>query len=608
MQLFQDLEPFSSVATKNLNITNNSKMKNVIFVLLTILLAFGCQKEPVDIITETPIINPPKTEISGSLFGKVTNESGDNLKDAIIQYNGKVILTDENGEFSIDDSTLFSDGTYIQVMKDGYFNGSRKIYATENQNYLHVQLIEKILLGTIIGSDGGIIEVEQAQIDLPAGTYMDINGLAYSGDINVFAKWLDPSKEETYLEMPGDLTGVDQNGELKALATFGMIAVELEDQNGQKVNLPENTKAMIQLPVPEELVSAAPETIPLWHFDDSYGTWVEEGQASLINNLYVGEVGHFSFWNCDIPVDLIEISGKVLINGNPSIGVKIKVFDQKTYYIVQSYTNNEGVFVSQVPQDGVFSITVYDACGTQLDVSNYGPYSVDSDIGTKHIEAKLGSFSLSGQIINCTATSLGRSFVVLDLGESTYAYTVDDEDSYRIELNDCTVSEASIYTVDIENKTRSKTHELSLFGHTLQNLESCNIIEEDSILTRSIPAILYDKMDWGFAFGLNYYLDSYSIVEFEENDGLTKYVYTINVIDWLSADKFVEGVFTFKEGEKEADYVINFSQGFAAEGTCDIIDDPIGRILTDTSTYITVTDVNIYPGDINEVYFAFRIN
>lgn len=592
----------------NLNISKKSKMKNVIFVLLTILLVFGCQKEVVDIVTETPIINPPKTEISGSILGKVTNETGDNLKGAVVQYNGKVIMTDDNGEFSIDNSTLFSDGTYIKVIKDGYFNGSRKIYATENQNYLRVQLIEKNLLGSINGVDGGIIQVDQAQVDLPAGTYVDINGLAYSGEIKVYAKWLDPSKEDTSVEMPGDLTGVDQNGDLKALATFGMIAVELEDQSGDKLNLPEESKATIHLPVPAELISAAPETIPLWHFDETNGTWIEEGQASLINDVYVGDVGHFSFWNCDIPFVPIEISGKILLNGNPSVGVRIKVFDQNTYYTANSYTNNEGVFVSQIPEDGLLTITVYDACGGQLDVSDYGPFSVDSNIGTKNIEANLGSFSISGQIASCSPGGLGRSYVVLDLGRTKYAYTVDDDNSYRIELDDCTLSEANIHTVDIDNLTKSTTHDLNLFGHTLQDLESCEPIEQDSFLTRSVPAILYDKMDWGFALGFNYLLDAYNVAEFAEDDGSTKFVYTVNVIDWFSADKFVEGTFTFKEGDEEADYIITLPEGFTAEGTCDIIDDPEGRILSDTSVDITVTDPNIYPGNINEVYFAFRID
>jgi len=366
--------------------------------------------------------------------------------------------------------------------------------------------------------------------------------------------------------------------------------------------------ATIHMPVPAEFLHTAPETIPLWHFDESNGTWVEEGQAQLINNTYVGEVGHFSFWNCDIPVDPIEISGKVLLNGNPSIGVKVKVYDETSYYAVNSFTNEEGIFVSQVPQDGNLKIIVYDACGTQLQTNNYGPFSMDSDIGTISIEAELGSFSISGQITACSPNILGTSFIVLDFDDTSYAYLVDENNSYKIELADCTISEASIYSIDIENKIKSETQELSLFGHTIQNLETCESTDRDSIFYRSVPAVVYDKMDWGYALGFNYLLEGYTLAESKESDGSITYIYTIEIIDWLSGILGMEGTFTFKKGDDEANYIIKFPQGFSAEGNCKIIDDPLGRILTDRSTNIIVTDPDIYPGNISEVYFATRID
>ena len=42
-------------------------------------------------------------------------------------------------------------------------------------------------------------------------------------------------------------------------------------------------------------------------------------------NEYSGEVGHFSFWNCDAPFPLVEICGKVITSdGTAPLNVLIR--------------------------------------------------------------------------------------------------------------------------------------------------------------------------------------------------------------------------------------------------------------------------------------------
>lgn len=64
-------------------------------------------------------------------------------------------------------------------------------------------------------------------------------------------------------------------------------------------------------PIPETMRDNPPPTIPLWYFDDESGLWVEEGIATLQGDVYVGEVGHFSWHNLDVPAERVSISGKV---------------------------------------------------------------------------------------------------------------------------------------------------------------------------------------------------------------------------------------------------------------------------------------------------------
>ena len=159
---------------------------------------------------------------------------------------------------------------------------------------------------------------------------MDVDGNEYSGEVKVFAKYLDPSKLETLEEMPGDLTGVDSEGNMMGLTSFGMLAVELTSQDNNEVYLPVGEKARITMPVPADLLGHAPETIPLWHFDEEIGTWLEEGSAQLVGDQYVGEVEHFSFWNCDYPYELVNLKGFVVIDGIGGESLYLKVTDQVT--------------------------------------------------------------------------------------------------------------------------------------------------------------------------------------------------------------------------------------------------------------------------------------
>ena len=172
-----------------------------------ILAISSCKDTEVDVTTNTPIVNPPTTEVDGSLNGKVVNADGDGIADVEISLYGNRTSTDADGNFSYTNVGLFEDGTYVQASKEGYFNGSRKFYATEDASYVQIQLIDKVLTEQISTASGGAVVFETATVDLPSGDYIDVNGQAYAGTVNVYATWLDPTLDATFERMPGDLTG-----------------------------------------------------------------------------------------------------------------------------------------------------------------------------------------------------------------------------------------------------------------------------------------------------------------------------------------------------------------------------------------------------------------
>lgn len=81
--------------------------------------------------------------------------------------------------------------------------------------------------------------------------------------------------------MPGALTGLDQAGTKVVLGSFGMVAVELQGDGGELLQIASGKTVELRLAVSALQLSKAPATIPMWYFDEVKGYWVEEGQAVL---------------------------------------------------------------------------------------------------------------------------------------------------------------------------------------------------------------------------------------------------------------------------------------------------------------------------------------
>ena len=58
----------------------------------------------------------------------------------------------------------------------------------------------------------------------------------YTGNVNVAMTWLDPTAEDLDQRMPGSLLGFDNESTVVSLETFGMIGVELTDDNNNPLN------------------------------------------------------------------------------------------------------------------------------------------------------------------------------------------------------------------------------------------------------------------------------------------------------------------------------------------------------------------------------------
>jgi uncharacterized protein (TIGR02145 family) len=235
--------------------------------------------------------------------------------------------------------------------------------------------------------------------------------------VNVAIKHINPTSATFFEEMPGSLVGVDDS-EPAVLTSYGMVAVELTDNSGQKLQIANGKTAEVRFEVPASLLSSAPATIDLWSLDEINGYWKKEGTATLVNNEYVAQVSHFSFWNCDEPKKLCYISGQIEYNQNqqPVNGAIVYITSPNsgTHYDI---TNSQGQFAGFVPKGEILVISVSLYCGGTLSAALYtntiGPFNTTTTLNTIGVTPPTSTM-LSATVVDCNNQPLVDSYVAIN--------------------------------------------------------------------------------------------------------------------------------------------------------------------------------------------------
>lgn len=413
--------------------------------MLAVLLFSSCRK---DDIVDTNINPPPMAEVSyeADIIGKVVDQDGNPIEDAFVSNSmsdsADGTLTDVNGLFRWEDLTIgANNGTFLITVAEGYFQSGYRVYAGGTYNRtIEITLVKKEISGYVNGTAGDVITLEGGlEIDFPPNAFTASGG-DYSGLVTVHAYHLDPSEEDYLDRSPGDLSGTDETGASYILESFGMVAVEMETADGQYVQLREGVTATLTVPVDNSLLSDAPATIPLWHFDDIQYKWVKEGQAELINGKYVGQVSHFSWWNCDDFVNAATLCIQIFDGRyQGSLDGLIVELTSETQGTSIGTTDAEGNVLGQVPGNEVLQVTVYDQCGEVIYTGSIGPYTGNDNkevipVTINNVEL----YDFSGTVFDCEAMETLDDAIVRILIEGREYYIETDENgTYSTSLLVC---------------------------------------------------------------------------------------------------------------------------------------------------------------------------
>jgi hypothetical protein len=258
----------------------------------------------------------------------------------------------------------------------------------------------------------------------------------------------------------------------------------LRGSGGEDLNLAEGSTAEITVPLDASLLSDAPATIPLWYFDETNGYWIEEGQATLVGNTYVGTVSHFSFWNCDIPAEAVNLCVTVINASNDNLTNLNVGITSNTYGTRYGYTNSNGEVCGLVPSNETLGISIYsyDICGqSPIYSGTIGPFTADSSISiTVEDNPNIISETVTGIFNDCSGSPVTNGYVDLRYGQQNFSELVTDGD-FEINLIRCDADDTfRIKAYDFINiqETDSLYYTFTTPLTNLGSIQSCNTIEE----------------------------------------------------------------------------------------------------------------------------------
>ena len=447
----------------NISLSTSKTIFFLLFFISTTAIFHSCVKEEEHSIYPTYVPFDGKETITTTITGLVVDENNlpINGSEVYLKVGNtfEVTTTNQRGRFSYINVEVAREGAFLKVHQMGKFEAFRKMNVIENgYSYTKIKLLDKNIVGFISAIDGGTINhSSNAQIDLPANGVRYESGSDYTGNIEVAMSWIDPTTEDLTSRMVGDLSGIDKEGKKVVLGTFGMLNVELLNDNGEQLQLKEGKSAMLSFPVPAEIRSQAPSIIPLWYYDEESETWIEEGVATLQGGFYVGEVGHFSSWNVDTKGESIVVKGKVVTNINEEEVIKpyLQIFvSVDGVQRAGGFLDDTGAFeFYNFPANTAFTLTFLDGCDNVLSEKNYNPLTNDTDLGTIVIkDVELHNLIIKGIGRSCNGDLLSEAYIQVTLDGQLQNYSLEEDGTFEFNTTLCRDKSAVIELIDITNK------------------------------------------------------------------------------------------------------------------------------------------------------------
>jgi len=394
-----------------------------------------------------------------NLQGNILDENGQPAENAVIKVGSQTTTTDSKGYFRINGAVLDKNATLVTAEKAGYFTAYRCFSATSGTNQVVIKLTKRNLSGTLSGTNGGEINLSNGtKISLPAnGIVKASDNGNYTGTVNVYASYIDPTAADILIRVPGSFMANDKDGKRVFLTSYGMMAVELQSTAGERLQIKSGSTATLTSPIPSSVQASAPATIPLWYIDEKTGLWKEEGVATKQGNNYVGNVSHFSFWNCDINVPAITLSATLkTTTGKPLVNAWVVITSAKNGS-ASAYTDSLGQVRGLVPAGTGLVLEVRDNCNTPIYSQNIGPFSENTDLGTITVSSSTPAVvTVQGKLTNCAGAAVTNGYAIIAIDNSVHYAKADASGNFSTNYILCNTNGASVQVLGVDEAAQQQ--------------------------------------------------------------------------------------------------------------------------------------------------------
>lgn len=303
----------------------------------------GCSSDDGGPAEPAPVVG------KGSVSGLVGSRAGGMLAGALVTANGTSTTTDQEGHFGIGD--LPEGDQVVEISSSGFATNYRLVEVVDGANAYFPDIVLMPVETVIIDAESGgtaMTDDGRGAVTFAPDGFVTAGGTGYTGNVRVAINVAVPGDEYFSGMFPGRYEGIRENGGAVMIESYGFLNVDLFAADGAPLELADGTMAGLRLDMGADLANTAPDSLPLWYFDESSGQWHEEGVAVLNGTAYEGSVAHFSAWNCDRVPDgpeLCEIVGYVRReNGDPVDKAQVSALTPKGGLGAITFTNERGFY------------------------------------------------------------------------------------------------------------------------------------------------------------------------------------------------------------------------------------------------------------------------
>lgn len=415
---------------------------------------------------------------TGNFFGVVEDINEGRLNNVQVTIGNKTTFTDRNGIFLIKDADVYENFAYIKTKKEGYINGSRVVIPKlEGENRIIISMYKKEIVASVNSGEFSTVSLPNGTKVNFSGGFVRQDGTTYNGQVDVVLNYLYPNLVNTYRRMPGSLFAQTTENEAVSLKSFGMMSVNLFSPSGEELNINKFNRATLEFPVSNS--NGAPDFIPLWYFDEERGFWKQEGQAVKFSNMYVAEVSHFTWWNCDLPLDFVNACFSLsLTNTDDAVPyhviIKRAIGNQIIYYGIM--TANEGIECGLIPRNEEIEIEVYRSLGicegALIHSETLGGYATDTTINVSFSHHEGQVTNINGMATSCDGNPITNGYIYIN---DINTFVIDDG-IIDISIPYCDDTAVTIQLFDFDSNQWTIIEDITLSQEpiNLGNVSTCD--------------------------------------------------------------------------------------------------------------------------------------